>query len=71
VRTSLVLLATAGALLVSACSLRGDDTSNRGLVDTSWTVVSIDGVPMTARPTMTFAQDGTLGGAVPLTFVRS
>lgn len=62
-RTSLVLLVAVGVLMASACSSQGDDNANGGLVNTSWTVASIDGVPMTARPTMTFAEDGTISGS--------
>lgn len=59
----LALMVLAGVL--GACSLRGDDTANGGLVNTSWTVISIAGQPTApdARPTMTFAQDGTVSGS--------
>lgn len=53
------------AAMLVACSPRGDDTANGGLVNTSWTVISIDGQPTApdARPTMTFAGDGTVTGS--------
>lgn len=63
VRVLLLIGMTAMLVAVLACSPSGDDTANRGLVNTSWTVISIDGVPMTARPTMTFAEDGTVSGS--------
>ena len=63
-RHQIPLLIGAAALLV-ACSLRGDDTANGGLGNTSWTVISIAGQPTApeARPTMTFAADGTVSGS--------
>lgn len=63
-RHQVSLLIGVAAMLV-ACSLRGDDTANGGLAFTSWTVISIGGqdtVPE-ARPTMTFAADGTVSGS--------
>lgn len=59
----LTLAAVAVAVAAAACSPAAEDTANGGLVDTSWTVTAIDGVPMTARPTMSFAQDGTVSGS--------
>ncbi len=52
------------AAMLAGCSLVGDDTANGGLVNTSWTVVSVAGQPTLpdARPTMTFAQDATVSG---------
>jgi heat shock protein HslJ len=72
IRTSLVLLLAGAAVTVIACApaagdvpTGGDGSANGGLVDTSWTVASIAGVPSqpNARPTMTFAQDGTVSGS--------
>lgn len=62
-RLSIVLFAV--SVLAAACSLRGDDNANGGLANTSWTVHSISGAPTVgaARPTMTFAPDGTLSGS--------
>lgn len=59
----LVLIGVAATLV--ACAPRGDDTANGGLVNTSWTVLSIAGAPTLpkARPTMTFAADGTVSGS--------
>lgn len=53
------------AAVIAACSLWGDDTANGGLANTSWTVISIAGQPTApdARPTMTFAADGTVSGS--------
>jgi heat shock protein HslJ len=50
--------------LALACAPIADDNANRGLVNTSWTVASVAGVPTNgnARPTMTFAADGTVNG---------
>ena len=72
-RESHGILARAGvlatvAIVVStaaACSLRGDDTANGGLANTSWTVLSIAGAPTLgeSRPTMAFAPGGTLSGS--------
>jgi heat shock protein HslJ len=52
------------AAMLGGCSLVGDDTANGGLVDTSWTVLSVAGQATLpdARPTMTFAQDATVSG---------
>ncbi len=60
----LIVLTTLVAI-AAACSPRGDDNVNGGLVNTSWTVVSIAGAPTLAeaRPTMTFAQDATVSGS--------
>lgn len=62
-RLSVVLIVI--AVLAAACSLRGDDNANGGLANTSWTVRSISGAQTVgaARPTMTFAPDGTLSGS--------
>lgn len=53
------------AAIVGGCSLRGDDDANGGLAFTSWTVLSISGVPTVGptRPTMTFDPGGTLSGS--------
>ena len=61
----LLILPALVAVLTLACSLRGDDTANGGLANTSWTVRSISGAPTVgaARPTMSFAPDGTLSGS--------
>jgi heat shock protein HslJ len=48
---------------VVACAPASDDNANGGLVNTSWTVASVGGVPTVGtRPTMTFAADGTVRG---------
>jgi heat shock protein HslJ len=54
------LLAAASA----GCTLASDN-ANGGLVNSSWTVRTINGVAVNpaAPPTMTFAQDGTVGGS--------
>lgn len=64
-RTTLILLAAVGALIVSGCSLRGDDNANGGLGNTAWTVISIGGAPTIkgSEPTMTFAPGGTVSGS--------
>jgi len=64
-RASPILLLVAGALSAVACSPLPDDNTNGGLVNTSWTVVSIAGAPTLAdaRPTLTFAPDGTVSGS--------
>jgi len=52
------------AFFAMACT-PSSDNANGGLVNTSWTVTTINGVatlPVT-RPTLTFAQDGTVGGS--------
>jgi heat shock protein HslJ len=61
-RHRLALIGLAATLV--ACAPRGDDTANGGLVNTSWTVLSIPGAPtlLEARATMTFAADGTVSG---------
>lgn len=55
---------TAVVALAAACSPAGDDIANGGLVNTSWTVLSIAGAPTlpASRPTMAFAPDGTVSG---------
>lgn len=62
-RRALVLIAMATVL--AACSRSGGDTANGGLVNTSWTVIAIGGAPTLdgAKPTMTFAGDGTVNGS--------
>jgi heat shock protein HslJ len=65
VRNPLVLLLL-GSLVGAACTPSGrDDAADASLVDTSWTVASISGASSLpdARPTMNFAQDGTVGGS--------
>ena len=71
-RTPLALLLVGAAATLVACApgdsdvpTGSDGTANGGLVDTSWTVASLDGVPSipNARPTMTFAGDGTVSGS--------
>lgn len=58
---SLVLVAV--LTVVSACDMGGDDNANGGLVNTSWSVVSIDGEATLAdaRPTLLFAPEGLSG----------
>lgn len=48
----------------AACAPIGADDANRPLENTSWTVTSIAGAPTLpeARPTLTFAADGTVSG---------
>lgn len=62
-RHSPVVPLVAAAAIALACS-PGADTANGGLVNTSWTAVAIDGAPtlVGAKPTLTFAQDGTVSG---------
>lgn len=65
-RSALKRLALPAVLVaVVACSPAPQDIANDGLVNTAWTVKSIDGGPVIpdARPTMTFAEDGTLSGS--------
>jgi heat shock protein HslJ len=66
VRVSLLI---AVSLIALACTSNGGDSpssgaGNGGLANTSWTVTSLAGVPTVgpARPTMTFAADGTVSG---------
>jgi heat shock protein HslJ len=63
-RALVVATAALVAATVVACSL-GDDNANGGLANTSWTVLSIAGAATLgeARPTMTFAPDGTVSGS--------
>lgn len=61
-----VAVATLGlvaAALLAGCGTAGGGTGELG--GTSWTAVSIDGVDTIpeARPTITFAKDGTVGGS--------
>jgi heat shock protein HslJ len=60
------------AVIVVACATAGGDVptggdgaANGGLVNTSWTIASLAGVPSVpnARPTMTFSQDGIVSGS--------
>lgn len=58
----------AGAAWIACLALGctpASDNANGGLVNTTWTVTTINGVAVrpVARPTMTFAQDGTVGGS--------
>jgi heat shock protein HslJ len=59
---------TAGVALVAClafgCTLPSDN-ANGGLVNSSWTVTTINGVAVlpAARPTLTFAQDATVSGS--------
>ena len=59
----------AAGLASIACLALGctpwSDNANGGLVNTSWTVTTINGVAVlpAARPTLTFAQDATVGGS--------
>jgi heat shock protein HslJ len=67
VRSSLastVVLLTVAAF-AAACAPIGADDANRPLENTSWTVTSIAGAPALpeARPTLTFAADGTVSGS--------
>lgn len=51
-------------VLVGACAIEPfDDDASGGLVNTSWTVVSIDGAPTLpdSPPTLDFAPDGLTG----------
>ncbi len=62
------IVATTGALLVACLALGctpGSDNASGGLVNTSWTVKTINSVAVlpAARPTLTFAQDATVGGS--------
>lgn len=60
-----VLVLIALAAIAVACAPIGTDNANRPLVNTSWTVASVAGVATLpdARPTMAFAQDGTISGS--------
>lgn len=60
---ALVLIGVAAMFV--ACAPRGDDTASVGLVNTSWTVIAIGGAPTLdgAKPTLTFAGDGTVSGS--------
>lgn len=62
-RLSIVLIALAA--IAAACAPLIEDNANGGLVNTSWTVLSIAGAPTLAqaRPTMTFGQDATVSGS--------
>ncbi len=53
------------AIAVAGCLPAGDDNANGGLGGTSWTVVSVAGTATIAdaRPTMTFALEGTVSGS--------
>jgi heat shock protein HslJ len=54
------------AIVVAACATApATNVSQDGLVNTTWTVKTINGVAVlpAARPTLTFAQDGTVGGS--------
>jgi len=60
--------AAAGVVLIACLALActpASDNANGGLVNTSWSVTTINGVAVRpdARPTMTFAQDGTVAGS--------
>jgi heat shock protein HslJ len=59
---SAVLLALAA--FVAACAPISGDDATRSLENTSWTVTSIAGAPTLpeARPTLSFAADGTVSG---------
>jgi heat shock protein HslJ len=63
-RWSVARLALAVALFTAGCA-RGDDNANGGLAFTDWSVTAIDGVAtiVDARPTLSFAPDGTLTGS--------
>lgn len=60
-----VVLLLALAAIAAACAPIGADDANRPLENTSWTVASIAGAPTMpeARPTLTFAADGTVAGS--------
>jgi heat shock protein HslJ len=60
-----VLLLLALVAGPAACAPIGGDDANRPLENTSWTVASIAGAPTlsAARPTLTFAADGTVAGS--------
>lgn len=60
-----ILFLIAVAVILVACTPRSDDTANGGLVNTSWTVIAIAGGQTLdgAKPTLTFAQDGTVSGS--------
>jgi heat shock protein HslJ len=62
--TSVVVMLVLTAL-TTGCALRGGDDAVRPLEGTSWTVTSIAGAPTLpeARPTLTFAADGTVNGS--------
>lgn len=65
-RSVVVLIALiAMAAFVAACAPIGGDDANRSLENTSWTVTSIAGAPTLpeARPTLSFAADGTVSGS--------
>lgn len=54
------------ALIAAACALPAATSAPQaGLVDTTWTVKTINGVAVlpAARPTLTFAADGTVAGS--------
>ena len=61
-RAIVLLVLTA---FTAGCALRGADDAGRPLEDTSWAVTSIAGAPTLpeARPTLTFAADGTVSGS--------
>ncbi len=60
---SFLALSLAVLSVVAACDMGGDDNANGGLVNTSWTVMSIDGdaTLADARPTLLFAPEGLSG----------
>jgi heat shock protein HslJ len=61
---SSIALSLAAIVALGACSI-GTDNASGGLVNTSWTVTSIDGeaTAADAAPTMVFAPDGLSGTA--------
>ncbi len=61
-----LLALLAAVILLSGCTLRGnDDNANGGLANTSWVVTSIGAVATLAdaRPTMAFAPEGVVSGS--------
>jgi len=67
VRRAAILALAAGAALACtpAANPSGPGDANGGLANTSWTVISINGAATIpdARPTLTFSEDGTVGGS--------
>lgn len=60
---SVIVLSIAAIVIASGCTMFADDNANGGLVNTAWTVVTIDGAQTLdgARPTMVFAPEGLSG----------
>jgi heat shock protein HslJ len=58
-----VLVLSIAVVVAAGCTMFADDNANGGLVNTSWTVITIDGAQTLdeARPTMVFAPEGLSG----------